>query len=91
MGFKSPVEIPNMKMKKPPSEANSRRVTDRVKEGYGNDLAALAALPHAKPHLMDGAQRSQNCELMNKNRIEGRHGAMSWHNTATATEAIATS
>ena len=24
----------------------------------------------------------ENCELMDKNRIEGRHGAMSWHNTA---------
>jgi len=24
----------------------------------------------------------ENRELMNKNRIEGRHGAMSWHNTA---------
>jgi len=44
-------------------------------------MAALAALPDAKPDLMDGAQRSQNRELMDKNRIEGRHGAMSWHNT----------
>jgi len=25
---------------------------------------------------------NQNCEPMNKNRIEGRRGAMSWHNTA---------
>ena len=41
-------------------------------------MAALAALPAAKPDLMDGAQRSQNRELMAKNRIEGRHGAMSW-------------
>jgi hypothetical protein len=24
----------------------------------------------------------ENRELMDKNRIEGRHGAMSWHNTA---------
>ena len=38
-------------------------------------MAALAALPDAKPDLMDGAQRSQNRELMDKNRIEGRHGA----------------
>ena len=45
-------------------------------------MAALAALPDAKPLLMDGAQRSQIRELMDKNRIEGRHGAMSWHNTA---------
>ncbi len=31
---------------------------------------------------MDGAQRSQTCELMDKNRIEGRYGTTSWHNTA---------
>jgi hypothetical protein len=31
---------------------------------------------------MDGAQRSQTCKPMNKNRIEGRHGTTSWHNTA---------
>ena len=37
---------------------------------------------NAKPPRTDGAQRNQNRELMNKNRIEGRHGAMSWHNTA---------
>lgn len=24
----------------------------------------------------------ESCEPMDKNRIEGRHGAMSWHNTA---------
>jgi hypothetical protein len=51
----------------------------------------------AKPNLMDGAQRSQTCEPMDKNRIEPersgdslpakrcgqrRHGATSWHNTA---------
>ena len=52
-------------------------------------MAAIAALPDAKPDLMDGAQRSQNRELMDKNRIEGRHGAMSWHNTTTAKAAIA--
>ena len=27
----------------------------------------------------------ENRELMDKNRIEGRHGAMSWHNTAKST------
>ena len=42
----------------------------------------LAALKTAKPNLMDGAQRSQICDPMNKNRIEGRHGTTSWHNTA---------
>ena len=31
---------------------------------------------------MDGAQRSQTCEPMDKNRIEGRYGTTSWHNTA---------
>ena len=45
-------------------------------------MAALAALKTAKPNLMDGAQRSQTCEPMNKNRIEGRYGTTSWHNTA---------
>ena len=44
-------------------------------------MAAPAALPDAKPDLMDGAQQSQNRELMDKNRIEGRHGAMSWHSS----------
>jgi hypothetical protein len=34
MGFKSPVGIPNMKMNKLLSEANSERVTDPGKEGY---------------------------------------------------------
>lgn len=34
-GFKSPVEIPNMNMQKPPPEAKCGRATDRVKEGYG--------------------------------------------------------
>jgi hypothetical protein len=34
MGFKSPVEIPNMKMNILLSEANSERVTDSGKEGY---------------------------------------------------------
>jgi len=33
MGFKSLVEIPNMKMKKLLSEAKHARVTGRVKEG----------------------------------------------------------
>ena len=33
---------------------------------------------------MDGAQRSQNRELMDKNRIEGRQGASRWHNTPKA-------
>ena len=59
MGFKSLVEIPDMKMKKPPSEANSG-AGDRPGEG----------------------RLGENRELMNKNRIEGRHGAISWHNTA---------
>ena len=48
-----------MKMKKPPSEANSG-AGDRPGEG----------------------RLGENRELMDKNRIEGRHGAMSWHNTA---------
>jgi hypothetical protein len=48
----------NMKMKKPPSEANSG-AGDRPGEG----------------------RLGENRELMEKNRIEGRHGAMSWHNT----------
>jgi hypothetical protein len=30
---------------------------------------------------MDGARRSQTCEPMNKNRMEGRYGTTSWHNT----------
>ena len=66
MGFKSPVEIPDIKLKKPPSEANSG-AGDRPGEG----------------------RLGENRELMNKNRIEGRHGAMSWHNTTTASAAIA--
>ena len=44
-------------------------------------MAAPAALPNAKPDLMDGAQRSQNRELINKNRIEGRHGASKGHSS----------
>ena len=32
-GFKSPVEIPDMKMNQPPPEAKRGRATDRVKEG----------------------------------------------------------
>jgi len=47
-----------MKMKKPPSEANSG-AGDRSGEGRLGEIR----------------------ELMDKNRIEGRHGAMSWHNT----------
>jgi len=47
-----------MKMKKPPSEANSG-AGDRLGEG----------------------RLGENRELIDKNRIEGRHGAMSWHNT----------
>jgi hypothetical protein len=39
-------------------------------------------LRNAQSPRRDGAQRSQNRELMDKNRIEGRHGATSWHNTA---------
>ena len=70
-----------MKMKRLPSEANCGRVSDRGKEGGENDMAA-AALPTAKPNLMDGAQRSQTCEPKGKNRIEGRYGTTSWHNTA---------
>src|SRR6478736_7486790 len=62
MGFKSRVEIPNMKMKKPPSEANSG-AGDRSGEG----------------------RLGENRELMDKNRIEGRHGASRWHNTPKAT------
>ena len=60
-----------MKMKRLPSEANSGRATDSGKEGRENEMAAIAALPTAKPNLMDGAQRSQTCEPMDKNRIEG--------------------
>jgi hypothetical protein len=59
MGFKSLVETPDMKMKRPPSEANSG-AGDRSGKG----------------------RLGENRELMDKNRIEGRHGAMSWHNTA---------
>jgi hypothetical protein len=57
-----------------------------VKEGYGSARrAALAAtLKNAKPPRTDGAQRSQIRELMDKNRIEGRHGASRWHNTPKA-------
>lgn len=58
MGFKSLVEIPDMKMNKPPSEANS---------GAG-DLSGEGRL-------------GENRELMDKNRIEGRHGASRGHNT----------
>jgi hypothetical protein len=51
-----------MKMKKPPSEANS---------GAG-DCSGKGRL-------------GESCELMDKNRIEGRHGASRWHNTPKAT------
>ena len=44
-------------------------------------MAAPAALPDAKPDLMDGAQQSQNRGLMDKNRIEGRHGASKGHSS----------
>ena len=52
-------------------------------------MAAIAAPPQAKPLGLDGAQRSQTCEPMNKNRIEGRYGTTSWHNTVTALAALA--
>jgi hypothetical protein len=85
-----------MKMKKPPSEANSGRVTNPGNQGKENDPAALAAQENreAKPH-----GRSQNRELMDKNRIEPersgdsppakrcgqrRQGASRWHNTPKA-------
>jgi hypothetical protein len=58
MGFKSLVGIPNMKMKKLPSEANSG-AGDRTGEGRLGEIR----------------------ELMDKNRIEGRHGASRGHNT----------
>ena len=45
-------------------------MTASGKEGLENDMAALEALTDAKPDLMDGAQRSQNRELMDKNRID---------------------
>ena len=40
-----------------------------------------------RSQLAEGDRRGEgrlweNRELMDKNRIEGRHGAMSWHNTA---------
>ena len=50
-----------MKMKKPPSEANSEK----------GDLSGEGRL-------------GENRELMDKNRIEGRHGASRWHNTPKA-------
>ena len=34
-----------------------------------------------KGDLSGEGRLGENRELMNKNRIEGRHGAMSWHNT----------
>ena len=48
----------NMKMKKPPSEANSE-----------------------KGDLSEEGRLGENRELMDKNRIEGRHGASRGHNT----------
>ena len=58
-------------------------MTDRGKEGYGNDRrGALATSTNAKPNHMDGAQRSQNPQAMNKKSIRGRRGGMSWHNIA---------
>ena len=35
-----------------------------------------------KGDLAGEGRLGENRELMEKNRIEGRHGAMSWHNTA---------
>ncbi len=35
-----------------------------------------------KGDLSGEGRLGENRELMDKNRIEGRHGAMSWHNTA---------
>lgn len=42
-------------------------------------------LPEAKLRKGDQpweGRRGETCEPMNKNRIEGRHGTTSWHNTA---------
>ena len=55
MGFKSLVEIPNMKMKKLLSEANCGKVNNHGKEGCENDMAALAALLNAKPNHMNAS------------------------------------
>ena len=82
-----------MKMNRPLPEANSG-AGDRSGEGRlwecpkGRDSGNSE---NAERSRTDVAQRSQNRELMDKNRIEGRHGAMSWHNTATAKAAKAAS
>ena len=80
-----------MKMKKLPSEANSEK-GDLSGEGRLGECPkgrASGKSINAKPDRMDGAGRSQNRELMDKNRIEGRHGAMSWHKQATNRSAVA--
>ena len=72
-----------MKMKKLPSEANSEK-GDLSGEGRLGECPkgrASGKSINAKPDRMDGAGRSQNRELMDKNRIEGRHGASRGHNT----------
>ena len=91
MGPKSLVEIPDMKMKKPLPEANSG-AGDRSGEGRlcecpkGRDSGNYE---NAEPSRTDGAQRSQTRKSMDKNPIQGRSGLVSWHNTATASAAIA--
>ncbi|MEY4244223.1 MAG: hypothetical protein RLZZ245_1808, partial [Verrucomicrobiota bacterium] len=82
-----------MKMKKLPSEANSEK-GDLSGEGRLGECPkgrASGNSINAKPDRMDGARRSQNRELMNKNRIEGRDGASRGHKQATNRSAVASS
>jgi len=39
-------------------------------------------LPEAKAGRPAGGRLGETCQLMDKNRIKGRHGATSWHHTA---------
>jgi hypothetical protein len=84
MGFKSLVGIPEHEDEETTTRGQARK-GDRPHEGRlwecpkGSDSDKSQ---NAKPLCMDGARRSQTCDLMNKNRIEGRHGASRGHNTA---------
>jgi hypothetical protein len=80
-----------MKMQTPPSEANSGAgdLSGERRLGECPKGRISGRSINAKPDRMDGARRSQNCELMDKSRIAGRHGASRGHKQATNKSAVA--
>ena len=68
-----------MNMKRLLSEANCGRATDRGEKGWENRSEAEKDCRMAARRV---SEANQTCKLMDKNRIEGRRGTTSWHNTA---------